>query len=55
MLGVETRLIEREQSGRTVFRVRAGPFDKQAEADDLKGKLEGAGIEALLVRVERQR
>jgi cell division protein FtsN len=53
MLGVETKLIEREQSGRTVFRVRSGPFGKQAEADALKERLADAGYESLLVRVER--
>lgn len=54
MLGVETRLVEREQSGRTVFRVRAGPFAKQAEADAVKEKLNAANVETMLVRVERQ-
>lgn len=54
MLGVETKLIEREQSGRTVFRVRAGPFQKPAEAEAIKEKLQGAGVETMLVRVERQ-
>jgi cell division protein FtsN len=52
MLGVEARVIEREQSGRTVFRVRAGPFAKQAEADGVKEKLGTAGVEAMMVRVE---
>ena len=54
MLGVETRLVEREQSGRTVFRVRAGPFDKSEQAQALKDKLSGAGQDALIVRAERQ-
>lgn len=53
MLGVETKLIEREQSGRPVFRVRAGPFNKQAEAEGVRDKLGAASVEALLVRVER--
>jgi cell division protein FtsN len=53
LMGVETKVTEREQSGRTVFRVRAGPFDKKDEADKLKDKLDGAAIDAALVRVQR--
>ena len=53
MLGWEARVSEREQSGRTVFRVRIGPFGKRDDADSLKGKLDGAGIDTTLVRVQR--
>ena len=51
--GVETKVSEREQSGRAVFRVRAGPFDKREDADKTKEKLEAAGMETALVRVQR--
>ena len=51
--GVEAKVSEREQSGRTVFRVRVGPFDKKEEADKTKEKLEAAGLETALVRVQR--
>lgn len=51
--GVEARVTEREQSGRVVFRVRAGPFDRKEEADKIKEKLELAGLETALVRVQR--
>ena len=53
MLGLEPRVLEREQAGRTVYRVRVGPFDKQAEAEALRDKLAATGMEAALVRVER--
>ncbi|MEQ1686916.1 MAG: SPOR domain-containing protein, partial [Burkholderiaceae bacterium] len=53
MMGLEARLTEREQSGRTVFRVRLGPFDKKDDADAAKAKLGDAGIESALVRVQR--
>ena len=53
MLGLESKITEREQSGRTVFRVRIGPYDKQAEADAVKDKLTADSVEAVLVRVER--
>ncbi|MEO7940040.1 MAG: SPOR domain-containing protein [Burkholderiaceae bacterium] len=51
--GVEARVSEREQNGRTVFRVRVGPFDKRDDAELAKEKLDGLGIETALVRVQR--
>ncbi|MEI2623140.1 MAG: SPOR domain-containing protein [Giesbergeria sp.] len=53
MLGWEARVNEREQNGRTVFRVRIGPFVKRIDAEQLKEKLDGAGVESALVRVQR--
>jgi cell division protein FtsN len=53
IMGLEAKLTEREQSGRTVYRVRIGPFDKKDDADAAKGKLTDAGVEAALVRVQR--
>jgi len=53
LMGVPARVTEREQSGRTVYRVRAGPFDKKDEADVLKERLDGGGLESALVRVQR--
>ena len=51
--GIETRVSEREQSGRTVYRVRVGPFDKRDEAERAKEKLDASGLETALVRVQR--
>lgn len=53
LMGVQARVSERDQSGRTVFRVRLGPFEKKDEADKAKERLDGSGIEAVLVRVQR--
>jgi cell division protein FtsN len=53
MLGWEARVSEREQNGRTVFRVRVGPFAKRDDAESLKEKLDGAGVDSALVRVQR--
>ena len=53
MMGLEPRVLEREQAGRTVYRVRIGPFDKQADAETLREKLAATGMEAALVRMER--
>ena len=53
LMGLDARVTEREQSGRQVFRVRIGPFDKKEEADRNKEKLETGGVETALVRVQR--
>lgn len=53
LMGIEAKVTEREQSGRQVFRVRVGPFDKKDEADRQKEKLESGGFETALVRVQR--
>ncbi len=51
--GWTARISEREQAGRTVWRVRIGPFGTRAEADAEQQKLVDAGIEAQIVRVEK--
>ncbi len=51
--GIETKISEREQSGRTVYRVRVGPFDKKEEGERAKERLEKAGLDTALVRVQR--
>lgn len=53
MLGLEARVVERDQSGRTIHRVRVGPYDKMAEAEGTRDRLISAGIEARLMRAER--
>jgi len=53
MLGIESRLTEREQAGRTVYRVRVGPFDRKEDADSAKEKLSEAGVDSALVRVQK--
>jgi cell division protein FtsN len=53
LMGLEAKVTEREQSGRTVFRVRLGPFDKKEDADKAKERLDGSGIETAMVRVQR--
>ena len=51
--GFAAKVLEREQSGHTVFRVRLGPLDNRDEAENVQRKIEAAGIEANLVRVQR--
>jgi cell division protein FtsN len=53
MMGQGARISEREQAGRTVYRVRLGPFAAREEADALQVRLRDQGLEAQIVRVER--
>jgi cell division protein FtsN len=53
MMGMEARVTEREQAGRTVYRVRMGPYAKRDDAERAKDKLENAGGDTTLVRVQR--
>jgi cell division protein FtsN len=53
ILGIDAQISEREQSGRTVFRVRVGPFEQKVQADGTREQLEVNGVEAALVRVQR--
>jgi len=53
LIGYAAKITEREQSGRTVMRVRVGPYETRDEADAVQARLTEASIEARLVRVER--
>ena len=53
LMGIDARVTEREQSGRQVFRVRVGPFDRKEDADRQKERIEAGGFETALVRVQR--
>jgi cell division protein FtsN len=53
MQGLTARITEREQSGRTVYRVRLGPFETRGEADGMQQRIVGTGLEGQLVRVQR--
>jgi cell division protein FtsN len=53
LAGLTARVTEREQAGRTVYRVRLGPFPSRDEADALQARLQEQSIEAQIVRVEK--
>jgi cell division protein FtsN len=53
MLGYTAKVTEREQSGRTMYRVRLGPYQIRDEAESAQTKLQTGGETAALVRVER--
>jgi cell division protein FtsN len=51
--GFDAKISEREQSGRTVYRVRIGPFRARADAEQAVEQLKALGVDAALVRVQR--
>jgi cell division protein FtsN len=53
MLGFGAKVTEREQSGRTVYRVRIGPFETRHDAESNQTRIQSAGVEAALVRVQK--
>ncbi len=55
MAGIRATVTEREQNGRTVHRVRLGPFDKKDEADAQTERARSIDPDASLVRVERSK
>ena len=55
MAGLRATVSERDQNGRTVHRVRLGPFDKKDEADAQTERAKQIDPDASLVRVERSK
>ncbi len=53
LIGLDAKVSEREQAGRTVYRVRLGPFDDKAAAERVRTKLESAQIENTILRIQR--
>lgn len=53
MMGLDAKISERDQGGRTVYRVRVGPLDVKTDAEKVREKLEAAHIDSALVRVQR--
>lgn len=53
MLGFDAKISERDQAGRTMFRVRLGPFRKKSDADSTTERLSAQGMDSALVRVQR--
>ena len=53
LMGLDAKVSEREQAGRTVYRVRLGPFEDKASAERLHAKLDGANAENTIVRIQR--
>jgi cell division protein FtsN len=55
MAGMRATVSERDQNGRTVYRVRLGPFDRRDEADAQVERARTIDPDASLVRVDRSK
>ena len=53
--GLRATVSEREQNGRTVHRVRLGPFDRKEDADAQQERAKAIDPEASLVRVDKSK
>ena len=53
MQGYDPRISDKEQGGKTVYRVRIGPLSAKEEAEKIQIKLATSKIEAAIVRVQR--
>jgi cell division protein FtsN len=49
----EGKVVERDQSGQKVYRVRVGPFASQAAGDKAKVSLDASGFDTLVIRTQR--
>jgi cell division protein FtsN len=52
MINLEAKVSEKVQSGRTIYRVRLGPFEKKADADAAKIQIESEGMDASLFKAQ---
>jgi cell division protein FtsN len=53
LMGLDAKVSEREQNGRTVYRVRLGPYEHLPDAERMKDNLAPSGLDTALVRVQR--
>lgn len=53
LMGLDAKVSEREQNGRTVYRVRLGPYEQLSDAEGMKDNLQPSGLDTALVRVQR--
>lgn len=52
--GIDAKVSERDQSGKTIYRVRIGPFETLEDSNRGKDKLEKVGVkETALVRIKK--
>lgn len=53
LAGFDTTLSERDQGGKTVYRVRVGPLNTKDEADKIQQKLVALKVDSVVVRVQK--
>ncbi|MGY0560623.1 SPOR domain-containing protein [Luteimonas sp. A277] len=52
LLGLGARVESAQVEGRTVYRVRMGPYGTASELAEAKGRLENGGLDAMAIRVQ---
>lgn len=52
LLGLSARVESAQIDGRTVYRVRMGPYGSASELAEAKGKLDGGGLDSMPIRVQ---
>jgi hypothetical protein len=53
MQGLEALISEREVEGATLWRVRVGPYIGQVEVREIRARLQGAGINSTVIRINK--
>jgi len=53
MGGFDAQVSEREQSGKSVFRVRLGPWSTKDDAEKLQQRLSSQKVESVIIRVQK--
>ena len=53
LAGFDTTLSERDQGGKTIYRVRVGPLNTKDEADKIQQKLAAMKVDSVVVRVQK--
>ncbi|MDR2871916.1 MAG: SPOR domain-containing protein, partial [Xanthomonadaceae bacterium] len=51
-LGLSARIEPADINGKTVYRVRVGPYASAGELSDAKQKLSGGGLPAMAIRTQ---
>ena len=52
MMGLAARVESAQINGKTVYRVRMGPYGTASELAEAKSKLDGSGLQAMAVKVQ---
>jgi cell division septation protein DedD len=54
IMGLEPSIQDSEVNGRSLFRVRLGPFAHRGEAEEVRIKLQDSGLDSTLVRIQKK-
>ncbi|KMU65781.1 SPOR domain-containing protein [Stenotrophomonas maltophilia] len=52
MMGLAARVESAQINGKTVYRVRMGPYGSAGELSEAKQKLDGTGLQAMAIKAQ---